>query len=147
MTPKLTLTIAAGIGLVFSSVMFFMPGLLFLLHGSPADGQIPQKLVTLRYVVASLIFALAVISFQFRNIDGVTFQKDVMLGYSIGSFIICLTAVLLQVSSSIPETCTYCMQVQLTGNISAIPSVLAAGIICVLSFLTFLELKKNEILD
>ena len=50
MTPKLTLTIAAGIGLVFSSVMFFMPGLLFLLHGSPADGQIPQKLVTLRYV-------------------------------------------------------------------------------------------------
>tara|TARA_B100000780_G_C21114847_1_gene450946 strand:+ start:442 stop:885 length:444 start_codon:yes stop_codon:yes gene_type:complete len=147
MTPKLTLTIAAGIGLVFSSVMFFMPGLLFLLHGSPADGQIPQKLVTLRYVVASLIFALAVISFQFRNIEGVTFQKDVMLGYSIGSCIICLTAVLLQVSSSIPETCTYCMQVQLTGNISAIPSVLAAGIICVLSFLTFLELKKNEFLD
>ena len=83
MSPKLTLTIATVIALIFSLGMFLAPEFVTHEQFPNSDGQGFNDLVTLRYALASVIFAIAIISFHVRNIEGVKIQKIVMRGYTI----------------------------------------------------------------
>jgi hypothetical protein len=112
----------------FSAVMFLAPEFVTKQQFPNAEGQGLEDLVTLRYAVASLIFALVAITFQLRSIEGRAFQKEVMLGYSIAFGVVCGTNILLQ----------------LAGAISAVPPIIGTGIIAILSIVTWHKLSKTE---
>ena len=127
MTPKLTLTVATIIALFFSLGMFFAPEFVTSEQFPNSEGQGFNDLVTLRYALASVIFAVATISFHIRNIEGTEFQKIVMRGYTIAFSAIFLTNLILHIS----------------GKISAIPPIIGTGFIAILSLITFIKLKKS----
>ena len=105
MKPKTSLTITCIIGLVFSLGMFFAPEFVTREQFPNAKGQGFADLVTLRYVIASLIFALVVITYHLREIQGIAFQTQVMRGFSIAFSVVFLTTLVLH----------------LLGKISALP--------------------------
>ena len=117
MKPKTTLTITALIGLVFSSVMFIAPEFVTREQFPNAEGQGFTDLVTLRYAIASLIFALVIITYHLRNIEGRTFQAHVMRGYTLAFSLVCITTLVLQ----------------LLGKISAVPPTVGRSLIAILS--------------
>ena len=127
MTPKFTLTVATIIALFFSLGMFFAPEFVTSEQFPNSEGQGFNDLVTLRYALASVIFAVATISFHIRNIEGTEFQKIVMRGYTIAFSAIFLTNLILHIS----------------GKISAIPPIIGTGFIAILSLITFIKLKKS----
>ena len=101
MTPKLTLSIATFVGLIFSLGMFFAPEFVTKEQFPNSEGQGFEDLVTLRYALASVIFALATITFHLRNIEGLEFQKLVMRGYTIAFSVVFFTNLVLHISGKI----------------------------------------------
>ena len=126
MKPKITLTITALIGLVFSSVMFIAPEFVTREQFPNAEGQGFADLITLRYAIASLILALVIITYHLRNIEGRAFQAHVMRGYTLAFSVVCVTNLILQV----------------LGKISAVPPTVATGLIAILSFVSWRNLAK-----
>ena len=126
MKPKITLTITALIGLVFSSVMFIAPEFVTREQFPNAEGQGLTDLITLRYAIASLILALVIITYHLRNIEGRAFQAHVMRGYTLAFSVVCVTNLILQV----------------LGKISAVPPTVATGLIAILSFVSWRNLAK-----
>ena len=126
MKSKITLTITALIGLVFSSVMFFAPEFVTREQFPNAEGQGFTDLITLRYAIASLILALVIITYHLRNIEGRAFQAHVMRGYTLAFSVVCITNLILQV----------------LGKISAVPPTVATGLIAILSFVSWRNLAK-----
>ena len=127
MKSKTTLTIAGLIGLVFSLVMFIAPEFVTREQFPNAEGQGFTDLVTVRYVIASLIMALVIISYHLGNIEGRTFQAHVMRGYTLAFSVICITTIVLQI----------------LGKISAVPPIVGTGIVAILSFLSCRNLAKG----
>lgn len=126
---KMTLTITCAIGFVISIGMFVFPEFVTREQFSLSEGQGFEDLVTLRYAIASLILALAVITFHLREVEGILFQLNIMKGYWIAFSIICITNIVLQ----------------LLGKISALPPTIATGIIAFLSLLSWLNLSKASL--
>ena len=126
---KITLTITCAIGFVISIGMFVFPEFVTREQFSLSEGQGFEDLVTLRYAIASLILALAVITFHLREVEGIFFQLNIMRGYWIAFSIICITNIVLQ----------------LLGKISALPPTIATGIIAFLSLLSWLNLSKASL--
>jgi len=127
MTLKFTLSIATFVVLIFSLGMFFAPEFVTKEQFPNSEGQGFEDLVTLRYALASVIFALATITFHLRNIEGLEIQKVVMRGYIIAFSTIFLTNLVLHLS----------------GNISAIPPIVGTGFIAILSLFTLLKLRQK----
>ena len=128
MEAKSTLTITALIGLVFSSVMFIAPEFVTREQFPNAEGQGFTDLVTIRYAIASLILALVIITYHLRNIEGRAFQAHVMRGYTLAFSVVCVTTLILQVSS----------------KISALPPTVGTGLVAVLSFFSWRNLAKES---
>ena len=127
MTPKLTLSIATFVGLIFSLGMFLAPEFVTKEQFPNSEGQGFEDLVTLRYALASVIFALATITFHLRNIEGSEIKKSVMRGYTIAFSVVFFTNLVLHIS----------------GKISAIPPIVGTGFIAILSLFTLIKLRKN----
>ena len=127
MQPRMTLTIASVIGLIFSSAMFLAPEFVTRQQFPNSDGQGFADLVTLRYAIASIILALVIISYHLRDITGHAFQIQVMRGYTLAFGVVCITNLALQ----------------LAGKISAVPPIVGTGVIAVLSFLTWRSLVSR----
>ena len=123
---KMTLTITCAIGFVFSIGMFLFPEFVTREQFSLSEGQGFEDLVTLRYAIASLILALAVITFHLREVEGTLFQLNIMRGYWIAFSIVCATNIVLQ----------------LLGKISAVPPTIATALIALLTFSTWRSLFK-----
>ena len=128
MKPKTTLTITGLIGLVFSLVMFVAPEFVTREQFPNAEGQGFTDLVTVRYAIASLIMALVIITYHLRNIEGQAFQAHVMRGYTLAFSVVCITTLILQIS----------------GKISAVPTIVGTGIVAILSFFSWRSLGKNS---
>ena len=127
MTPKLTLSIATFVGLIFSLGMFLAPEFVTKEQFPNSEGQGFEDLVTLRYALASVIFALATITFHLRNIEGLEIQKLVMRGYTIAFSVVFFTNLVLHIS----------------GKIYAIPPIVGTGFIAILSLFTLIKLRKK----
>ena len=123
---KMTLTITCAIGFVISIGMFVFPEFVTREQFSLSEGQGFEDLVTLRYAIASLILALAVITYHLREIEGTLFQKNIMRGYWIAFSIVFITNLVLQ----------------LLGKISAVPPTIGTGIIALFTFLAWRSLAK-----
>ena len=114
------------LGPIFSLAMFIAPEFITSEQFPNAEGQGFEDLVTLRYAVASLILALVIITYHLREIEGLVFQIHVMRGYSIAFVLVCLTTAILQLS----------------GKISALPSIFGTGIVALLLFLSWRNLRN-----
>ena len=123
---KMTLTITCAISFVFSIGMFLFPEFVTREQFYLWEGQGFEDLVTLRYAIASLILALAVITFHLREVEGTLFQLNIMRGYWIAFSIVCATNIVLQ----------------LLGKISAVPPTIATALIALLTFFTWRTLFK-----
>ena len=128
MKPKTTLTITGLFGLVFSLVMFVAPEFVTREQFPNAEGQGFVDLVTVRYAIASLIMALAIITYHLRNIEGQAFQAHVMRGYTLAFSVVCITTLILQI----------------LGKISAAPPIVGTGIVAILSFFSWRSLAKKS---
>ena len=128
MTSKFTLTIISFIGLIFTLAFYIAPEFVTLKQFPDAEGSGLKDLVTLRYVIASLIACLVVITYQLRNIDGIKRQKSIILGYAVGFGIVCVTTLILHLNSMI----------------SAIPPIIGTGIVIILSLYSLFNLKSQK---
>ena len=128
MSLKLTLTIASVLGAIFALAFYIAPEFVTRQQFPTAEGEGFHHLVTLRYALGSLVACIVIITFQLRNIEGVDHQKSIMLGYGIGFFLIFFTNLILQIS----------------GKISAIPPIVATGLISILSLYSWWNLRKNS---
>ena len=128
MSHKLTLTIASVLGSIFALAFYIAPEFVTRQQFPTAEGEGFHHLVTLRYALGSLVACIVIITFQLRNIEGADHQKSIMLGYGIGFFLIFFTNLILQLS----------------GKISAIPPVVATGLISILSLYSWWNLRKNS---
>ncbi len=108
-------------------LIFFSSQFYNLTEGNTSTESGFEDLVTLRYALASVIFALATITFHLRNIEGLEIQKLVMRGYTIAFSVVFLTNLVLHIS----------------GKISAIPPIVGTGFIVILSLFTLIKLRKN----
>ena len=126
MTPKTTLTITALIGLIFSSVMYIAPEFVTREQFPNAEGQGFTDLITVRYGIASLVFALVIITYHLRNVEGQAFQAHVMRGYTLAFSVVCITTLVLQI----------------LGKISALPPIVGTGIVAILSLISWRSLAK-----
>ena len=128
MSLKLTLTIASVLGSIFALAFYIAPEFVTRQQFPTAEGEGFHHLVTLRYALGSLVGCIVIITFQLRNIEGADYQKSIMLGYGIGFFLIFFTNLILQLS----------------GKISAIPPIVATGLISILSLFSWWNLRKNS---
>ena len=128
MSLKLTLTIASVLGSIFTLAFYIAPEFVTRQQFPTAEGEGFHHLVTLRYALGSLVGCIVIITFQLRNIEGADYQKSIMLGYGIGFFLIFFTNLILQLS----------------GKISAIPPIVATGLISILSLFSWWNLRKNS---
>ena len=128
MSLRLTLTIGSVLGSIFAVAFYIAPEFVTRQQFPTADGEGFQHLVTLRYVLGSLVLFIVVIALQVRNAKEDDHQKSIMLGYGLGFFLIFFTTLVLQ----------------LTGKISAIPPIIATGLISILSLYSWWNLRKNS---
>lgn len=128
MSLKLTLTIASVLSSIFALAFYIAPEFVTRQQFPTAEGEGFHHLVTLRYALGSLVACIVIITFQLRNIEGTDHQKSIMLGYGIGFFLIFFTNLILQLS----------------GKISAIPPIVATGLISILSLYSWWNLRKNS---
>ena len=128
MSLRLTLTIGSVLGSIFAISFYIAPEFVTRQQFPTAGGEGFQHLVTLRYVLGSLVACIVIITFQLLKIEGADHQKSIMLGYGIGFFLIFFTNLILQLS----------------GKISAIPPIVVTGLISILSLYSWWNLRKNS---
>ena len=128
MPYKIMMTVAAIIPLVFGLAFLAVPHF-FIKESYPnAEGLALELGITQRYVMAGMLFMVACLAFQSRNVEKVDDQKEILLGVSIGTFVMCALIILLEGPGRVlflgPDS----------GLPLLVPPVIATGALAVLSF-------------
>ena len=120
MPYKIMMTVAAIIPLVFGLAFLAVPHFFILGSYPNAEGLAMEVGITQRYVMAGMLFMTACLAFQSRNVEKVDDQKAILLGVSIGTFVMCALIILLEGPGR--------------GLPLLVPPVIATGALAVLSF-------------
>ena len=120
MPYKIMMTLATAVPLLFAIGFLAVPHF-FILESYPnAEGLAMEIGITQRYVMAGMLFMTACIAFQSRNVEKVDDQKAILLGVSIGTFVMCALIILLEGPGR--------------GLLLLVPPVIATGALAILSF-------------
>jgi len=120
MPYKKMMSIAATVPLIFLIAFVAVPEF-FVLHSYPsAEGLALEIGITYRYVMSGMLFMDVCLAFQSRNVEKVDDQKEILLGVSIGTFVMCALIILLEGPGR--------------GLPLLVPPVIATGALAVLSF-------------
>ena len=120
MPYKIMMSVTAIVPLIFSVAFLVVPHF-FILESYPnAEGLAMEIGITQRYVMAGMLFWTACLAFQSRNVEKVDDQKAILLGVSIGTFVMCALIILLEGPGR--------------GLPLLVPPVIATGALAVLSF-------------
>jgi len=120
MPYKIMMSVAAIVPLLFLIAFLVVPQF-FILESYPnAEGLALEIGITQRYVMAGMLFMVVCIAFQSRNVEKVDDQKAILLGVSIGTFVMCALIILLEGPGR--------------GLPLLVPPVIAVGALAVLSF-------------
>ena len=120
MPYKIMMSVAAIVPLIFSLAFVAIPEF-FILESYPnAEGLALEIGITQRYVMAGMLFMVVCLAFQSRNVEKVDDQKEILLGVSIGTFVMCALIILLEGPGR--------------GLPLLVPPVIATGALAVLSF-------------
>ncbi len=114
------MSIAATVPLIFLIAFVAIPEF-FILESYPnAEGLALEIGITQRYVMAGMLFMTVCLAFQSRNVEKVDDQKEILLGVSIGTFVMCALIILLEGPGR--------------GLPLLVPPVIATGTLAILSF-------------
>ena len=120
MPYKIMMSVAAIVPLIFSIAFLVVPQF-FILESYPnAEGLALEIGITHRYVMAGMLFIVVCLLFQSRNVEKVDDQKAILLGVTIGTFVMCAVIILLEGPGR--------------GLPLLVPPVIATGAVAVLSF-------------
>ena len=120
MPYKTMMSIAAAVPLLFSVAFLVVPHF-FILESYPnAEGLALEIGITHRYVMAGMLFIVVCLLFQSRKVEKVDNQKEILLGVSIGPFVMCALIIILEGPGR--------------GLPLLVPPVIAVGALAVLSF-------------
>ena len=120
MPYKIMMSVAAIVPLLFLIAFLVVPQF-FILESYPnAEGLALEIGITQRYVMAGMLFMVVCLAFQSRNVEKVDDQKAILLGVSIGTFVMCSLIILLEGPGR--------------GLPLLVPPVIAVGALAVLSF-------------
>jgi len=120
MPYKIMMSVAAIVPLIFSLAFVAIPEFFILGSYPNAEGLAMEIGITQRYVMAGMLFMTACLAFQSRNVEKVDDQKAILLGVSIGTFVMCALIILLEGPGR--------------GLPLIVPPVIATGALAVLSF-------------
>ena len=96
MPYKIMMSVTAIVPLIFSVAFLVVPHF-FILESYPnAEGLAMEIGITQRYVMAGMLFWTACLAFQSRNVEKVDDQKEILLGVSIGTFVMCALIIVLE---------------------------------------------------
>jgi uncharacterized membrane protein len=93
MPYKTMITVAAAIPLVFALAFTAMPKFFVLGTFPGAEGLALEVGIYYRYVMAVMIFMVACITFQTRNVADVDNQKAILLGVGAAFTVMCVTII------------------------------------------------------
>ena len=114
------MSILAAVPLIFLLAFLAIPEF-FVLNSYPsAEGLALEIGITHRYIMSGMLFMVVSIAFQSRNVEKVDDQKEIFLGVSIGTFVMCAIIILLEGPGR--------------GLPLLVPPVIATGALAVLSF-------------
>ena len=120
MPYKIMMSILAAVPLIFLLAFFAIPEF-FVLNSYPsAEGLALEIGITHRYIMSGMLFMVVCLAFQSRNVEKVDDQKAILLGVSIGTFVMCALIILLEGPGR--------------GLPLLVPPVIATGALAVLSF-------------
>ena len=120
MPYKTMMSIVASVPLLFSVAFLVVPHF-FILESYPnAEGLALEIGITQRYVMAGMLFMVACLAFQSRNVENVDNQKEILLGAAIGFAVMCAVIILMEGPGR--------------GLPLLVPPVIATGALAVLSF-------------
>jgi len=120
MPYKIMMSIAAIVPLIFLLAFAAIPEFFVLKSYPSAEGLALEIGITYRYVMSGMLFIVVCIAFQSRNVEKVDDQKAILLGVSIGTFVMCALIILLEGPGR--------------GLPLLVPPVIATGALAVLSF-------------
>ena len=120
MPYKIMMSIAATVPLLFLLAFAAIPEFFVLKSYPSAEGLALEIGITYRYVMSGLLFITVCIAFQSRNVENGDDQKEILLGVSIGTFVMCALIILLEGPGR--------------GLPLLVPPVIATGTIAILSF-------------
>ena len=120
MPYKIMMSVAAIVPLIFSIAFLVVPQF-FILESYPnAEGLALEIAKTQRYVMSGMLFMVVCIAFQSRIVEKLDDQKAILLGVSIGTFVMCALIILLEGPGR--------------GLPLLVPPVIATGTLAILSF-------------
>ena len=120
MPYKIMMSVAAIVPLIFL-IAFIAAPQFFILQSYPnAEGLGLEIGITHRYIMAGMLFIVVSLLFQSRKVEKVDNQKEVLLGVSIGTAVMCAVIILLEGPGR--------------GLPLLVPPVIATGALAVLSF-------------
>jgi Na+-driven multidrug efflux pump len=131
MTPRITFLICSAVGLFFAVAFCLAPK--FFTHQAwpTAEGQALEIAVTMRYVVAAMIFHVSLLLFAASKVVGAGNQKPVMLSSAIGFTIVCATILYVGLFRG--------------DGVPTIPPIVGTGILAILCWLSWSKTKISTI--
>ena len=120
MPYKIMMSLASAVPLLFAIAFLVVPHFFILGSYPNAEGLALEIGITQRYVMAGMLFIVLCLLFQSRNVEKVDDQKEILLGVSIGTFVMCALIILLEGPGR--------------GLPLLVPPVIATGALAVLSF-------------
>ena len=91
MSPKLTFTICSAVSFLFSISFYVFAEFFTKITFPQAEGYAIELGNAMRYVLAASIFLASSMLFHLRNLTGVSNQKSVLFGTSLGFAVVCIT--------------------------------------------------------
>ena len=119
MPYKRMMYIAAAVPLLFLIGFIAVPDFFVLQSYPSAKGLALEIGITHRYLMSGMLFIIASIATQSRNVENVDNQKEILLGAAIGFSVMCAVIISMPVFRGIPLS---------------IPPMIATGTIAALSF-------------
>ena len=127
MEARITFLICSAIGLTFSLAFALAPEFFTMRSFPTAKGEALEVGVTMRYVLAGMIFHVCLLLFAASRIDGANNQKPIMLSTAIGFTVVCATILYVGLFRG--------------DGIPTIPPIVATGLMAILSWLSWSKIK------
>ena len=118
MPYKIMMTVASIVPLIFLIAFLAVPQFFVLQSYPNAEGLGLEIGITHRYIMAGMLFIVACLLFQSRNVEKVDNQKDILLGVAIGFAVMCVVIISMAVLRGLPLS---------------VPPMIATGAIAILS--------------
>ena len=119
MPYKIMMSVVASVPLIFLTGFVAVPEFFVLQSYPSAEGLALEIGITHRYLMSGMLFIIASIATQSRNVENVDNQKEILLGAAIGFSVMCAVIISMPVFRGIPLS---------------VPPMIATGTIAALSF-------------